>query len=87
MLSSDGKELWLLGSVLVTRAAVKGGRAIKIETTEVRVLPETSDAETAQWASLSSPPDVTTGIGMQLHFADPIHIKLLSKVRGIYARH
>jgi lipopolysaccharide export system protein LptC len=87
VLSGDGKELWLQGSVLVRRAAPKGGRAITIKTSEVRVQPETSDAETAQWAELSSPPDVTEGVGMQLHFADPIHIKLLSKVRGKYENH
>lgn len=87
VLSGDRKELWLHGKVLVNRAATKSGRAITINTSEVRVQPETSDAETSQWAELSSPPDVTEGVGMQLHFADPIHIKLLNKVRGKYENH
>jgi lipopolysaccharide export system protein LptC len=84
VLSGGGKELWLHGSVLVSRSAAKGGRSITIKTSEVRVQPKTSDAETMQWAELSSPPDVTTGVGLQLHFSDPIRIKLLSKVRGNY---
>lgn len=87
VLSGDRKELWLHGKVRVTRAASQSGRPITINTSEVRVQPETSDAETTQWAELSSPPDVTTGIGMQLHFTDPIHIKLLKNVRGQYENH
>lgn len=87
VLSSSGKELWLNGSVLVARAATEGSRGITIKTSEVKVQPETNDAETVQWAELSSPPDVTTGEGLQLHFADPIRITLLSKVRGKYEKH
>ncbi|MEQ1636149.1 MAG: LPS export ABC transporter periplasmic protein LptC [Methylococcales bacterium] len=87
VLSNAGKELWLNGSVLVTRAALKGGRAISIKTSDVRVQPETSYAETVQWAELSSPPNVTTGVGLQLSFADPIRITLLNKVRGKYEIH
>lgn len=87
VLSQTGKELWLHGAVLVTRAAAKGGRSITIKTSEVRVLPESSDAHTTQWAELSSPPDITSGVGMQLHFTDPIHIKLLNNVRGKYENH
>ncbi|NOT85230.1 MAG: LPS export ABC transporter periplasmic protein LptC [Methylococcaceae bacterium] len=84
VLSNGGKELWLHGAVLVSRAATKSGRAIMIKTSEVRVQPETSYAETAQSAELSSPPNVTTGVGLQLSFADPIRITLLNKVRGKY---
>lgn len=87
VLSSDGKELWLHGTVTASRAATQNGREITIKTSEVRVRPETNDAETTKWAELISPPDVTTGVGMQLHFVDPIHIKLMSDVRGKYESH
>ena len=87
VLTSNGKELWLNGLVLVSRSAAEGSRAITIKTSDLRVQPETSYAETVQWAELSSPPDVTSGIGLQLYFSDPIRITLLNKVRGKYEIH
>ncbi len=87
ILSNAGKDLFLSGPVLVSRAASKLNRAVQIKTSDLQVKPETSDAETNNKAELLSPPDSTTGVGLKLHFADPIRITLLKQVRGKYEIH
>lgn len=87
ILTNSGKDLLLSGAVLANRAAAKGSRAVAIKTSDLKVKPETSYAETANLAELRSPPDITTGIGMQLYFADPIRITLLNQVHGKYEIH
>lgn len=87
VLSNAGKDLFLSGSVLASRSASPGSREVYIKTSDLKVKPETSYAETEKMAELRSPPDMTTGIGMQLSFAHPIRIKLLNQVRGRYELH
>jgi lipopolysaccharide export system protein LptC len=82
--SADGKTILLNGKVTVNRAGAEGVRQLIINTTNVRVKPETSYAETDGWAELISPPNVTTGTGMKLTFREPIHLELLANVRGRY---
>jgi len=82
--SVDGKNVLLNGKVTVNRAGAEGVRQLIINTTNVRVKPETSYAETDEWAELISPPNVTTGTGMKLTFREPIHLELLANVRGKY---
>jgi len=84
VLSADGKDLLLTGKVYVDRAAGEGVRELKIFTSNLKVKPETSYAETDAWAELISLPNWTTGIGMKLTFVDPIHLELLSNVKGNY---
>lgn len=84
VLSPDGKDLRLQGKVKVERAPGKGVKPLIINTTNVSVKPETHYAETADWAELLSPPNRTTGVGMKLVFAQPVHLQLLSKVHGKY---
>ncbi|MGZ5057039.1 MAG: LPS export ABC transporter periplasmic protein LptC [Methylobacter sp.] len=84
VLSADGKDLLLNGKVDVDRAAAKGVRELKIHTFNLKVKPETSYAETDEWAELISLPNWTTGVGMKLTFAEPIHLELLSNVKGNY---
>ncbi|MGZ4970840.1 MAG: LPS export ABC transporter periplasmic protein LptC [Methylobacter sp.] len=84
VLSADGKDLLLNGKVYVDRAAAKGVRELKIHTFNLKVKPETSYAETDEWAELISLPNWTTGVGMKLIFAEPIHLELLSNVKGNY---
>ncbi|MCX7094319.1 MAG: LPS export ABC transporter periplasmic protein LptC [Methylobacter sp.] len=84
ILSADGKDLLLNGKVYVDRASAEGIRALKIYTFNLRVKPETSYAETNEWAELISLPNWTTGVGMKLVFAQPIHLELLSNVKGNY---
>jgi len=84
ILSADGKDLLLNGKVYVDRAAAEGVRELKIHTFNLKVKPEISYAETDAWAELLSLPNWTTGIGMKLTFAEPIHLELLSHVKGNY---
>lgn len=84
ILSANGKDLLLNGKVVVDRAAAEGVRELKIYTFDLKVKPETSYAETDAWAELISLPNWTTGVGMKLVFAQPIHLELLSKVKGNY---
>jgi lipopolysaccharide export system protein LptC len=84
ILSADGKDLLLNGKVYVDRAAAEGVKELKIYTSNLKVKPETSYAETDAWAELISLPNWTTGIGMKLVFAEPIHLELLSNAKGNY---
>lgn len=84
ILSNDGKALQLNGKVTVNRAKAKAVRELIINTSNVMVNPETSYAETKAWAELISPPNITSGTGMKMTFKEPIHLELLSNVKGIY---
>ncbi|MGR8940253.1 MAG: LPS export ABC transporter periplasmic protein LptC [Gammaproteobacteria bacterium] len=84
ILSADGKDLQLNGKVKVERAQGPGVRQMIINTSNVKVKPETHYAETDDWAELISPPNRTTGVGMKLVFEQPVHLQLLSKVQGTY---
>ena len=84
ILSGDGKDLLLNGKVTVDREKAEGVSQLTINTSELKVKPETSYAETNAWAELVSPPNKTTGTGMKLTFAPPIHLELLANVQGTY---
>jgi len=84
ILSADGKNLLLNGKVAIDRAKAEGVRELKINTSNLKVKPETSHAKTAEWAELISPPNWTTGIGMKMVFKEPIYLELLSNVKGKY---
>lgn len=86
ILSADGKNLLLKGQVVIARDKSDQTRAIKITTTNLNVKPETSYAETTERAELLSPPNLTTGKGMKLVFAQPIHLELLANVQGKYEK-
>jgi lipopolysaccharide export system protein LptC len=84
ILSGDGKDLLLNGKVAIDRAKAEGVSQLTINTSVLKVKPETSYAETNEWAELISPPNKTTGTGMKLTFAQPIHLQLLANVKGKY---
>lgn len=84
ILSKDGKKLQLNGKVTVNREATQDLKPLTINTSNLMVTPETSYAETKAWAELISAANVTTGIGMKMTFKEPIHVELLSKVKGKY---
>jgi lipopolysaccharide export system protein LptC len=84
ILSGDGKDLLLNGKVTIDRAKATGVSQLTINTSVLKVKPETSYAETNEWTELISPPNKTTGIGMKLTFAPPIHLQLLANVKGTY---
>lgn len=84
ILSRDGKDLLLNGKVTIDRAKAEGVTQLTINTSMLKVKPETSYAETNEWAELISPPNRTTGTGMKLTFVEPIYLQLLSNVKGKY---
>ena len=84
ILSGDGKDLLLNGKVKIDREKAEGVTQLTINTSMLKVKPETSYAETSEWAELISPPNKTTGIGMKLTFVEPIHLQLLANVKGKY---
>lgn len=86
VLSSEGEDLLLNGQVDISRAGGAGGRELVINTSNVKVKPEISHAETAEWAELISPPNKTVGTGMKLVFVEPIRVELLSHVKGKYEK-
>ncbi len=84
VLSANGEKLQLKGKVIINRAKGEGVKPLTINTSNVLVNPKTSFAQTAAWAELISPPHITSGTGMKATFKEPIHLELLSKVKGKY---
>jgi len=84
ILSGDGKDLLLNGKVTIDRTKATGVSQLTINTSMLKVKPETSYAETNEWAELISPPNRTTGTGMNLIFVAPVHLQLLANVKGKY---
>ncbi|SJM92987.1 conserved hypothetical protein [Crenothrix polyspora] len=84
IVSADGKTVFLNGKAVVDRAKAEGVSPVTINTSNLKVNPETSYAETADWAELISSPQRTTGTGMKLVYVEPIRVELLAKVRGKY---
>lgn len=83
-MAADGDNLQLNGNAHIHRDAGPGVHELTINTTDLRVKLSTSYAETNAWAELISPPNKTVGTGMQATFSSPIHITLLSGVKGRY---
>lgn len=86
VLSADGKDLLLNGKVTIERAGGQGVKPLKILTSDLKVKPATSYAETDKRAELLSLPNKTTGTGMKLVFIQPIHVELLANVKGKYEK-
>lgn len=84
IMAADGDNLQLNGKAVINREASKGSSAMKINTSDLRVKLSTHFAETTAWADIISPPNQTSGTGMEVTFVSPIHLKLLSKVKGRY---
>ncbi|NOS87611.1 MAG: LPS export ABC transporter periplasmic protein LptC [Methylococcaceae bacterium] len=84
VLSGDGKQLLLTDKVAIVREKAQGVQPLTINTSVLTVYPETHYAETRASAELVSPPNRTTGVGMTLTFAQPVHLQLLAHVKGKY---
>lgn len=84
VMASDGDNLNLLGNNLITRDAFQKNAALSINTSNLKVKLSTHFARTDDWAEIISPPNKSSGTGMEATFVSPIHLKLLSKVKGRY---
>ncbi|GAB4254569.1 MAG: hypothetical protein Kow0065_01740 [Methylomicrobium sp.] len=84
VVSSDRKHIQMNGKAVVARDSAPGKRAMKINSSNLRVQPEIDYAETDEWAELLSPPNRTEGVGMKLSYGSPVRIELFSKVKGKY---
>lgn len=84
IMAADGDHLQLNGKTEVKREPSQGVRALTVNTSDLRVTLSDNYAETSAWAEIISPPNKTSGTGMQVTFASPIHLKLLAKVKGRY---
>jgi len=82
--SADRKNILLLGKAIVERTQYHNTKPLRINTSNLKVKPETHYAETDERADLVSLPNKTTGTGMKLVFKQPIHIELLAHVQGKY---
>lgn len=83
-LSADNNDLLLRGDVVVTRRQSADSRAIRLNTSNLLFKPKQNYAETDDKVVIIMPPHVTEGVGMQLYFKQPIHLKLLTNVKGKY---
>ncbi|WP_031433944.1 LPS export ABC transporter periplasmic protein LptC [Methylomarinum vadi] len=84
ILSADGDNLQLNGKVHINREGGKGVSPLTVNTSQMRVRLPDNYAETDEWAEIISPPNRTTGIGMKTTFVEPVHLRLLRKVKGRY---
>lgn len=84
VMEKDGDNLLLLGSALISREALQRKNALSIKTADLKVKLSTHFAQTDAWTEITSTPHKTSGTGMEVTFASPIHLKLLSNVKGRY---
>lgn len=84
IMAADGDNLQLNGKTFINRDPSQGVTALTVNTSDLRVKLSNDYAETSAWAEIISPPNKTSGTGMQVTFVSPIHLKLLAKVKGRY---
>ncbi len=84
ILQENGEDLLLNGKVYINREAGKTSKPLTVNTSALRVRLPDNYAETDEWAEIISVSNRTTGIGMKVTFVEPIHLRLLSKVKGRY---
>ncbi len=84
IMAADGDNLQLIGQTVISREASKNAKALTVNTSNLRVKLATNYAETDDWGEIISPPNRTSGTGMEVTFVSPIHLKFLSKVKGRY---
>ncbi len=81
----DGDTLFMPGPVFIDREGQ--GKAIpyyRITTRDLKMQTDSAYVETDQPIQLDSPDHRITAVGMQGWLQEPVRIKLLHKVRGVY---
>ena len=84
IMAGDSDNVQLNGKAFISRDAYGKNSALSIDTADLRVKLSTHFAETKASTEIISPPNKTSGMGMEVTFDSPIHLKLLSTVKGRY---
>ena len=84
IMAGDGDNVQLNGKAFISRDAYGKNSALSIDTADLRVKLSTHFAETQASTEIISPPNKTSGMGMEVTFDSPIHLKLLFTVKGRY---
>lgn len=84
IMAADGDNLQLIGQAHIHRDKTPNNEELTINTSQLAVKLSTSYAQTSEWAEIIGPPNRSAGNGMQITFASPIHLNLLSNVKGRY---
>lgn len=83
--SADGSHLQLMDQVQLLRAAAPGVRPVEMHTEKLEIEPQRDFAYTAEPVRVKSQQDWLEATGMRAWFKAPLHIELLSDVKGYYA--
>lgn len=86
LITGEGEEIVFPGPVFIDRQGSEKAPPYHIATSDLKVLTDTSYAETDQAIRIDSRDHWITAIGMQGWLQEPVRIKLLTQVRGRYER-
>ncbi len=86
VVSAEGDALFLQGKVEIKRNASRSTKALLVNTSDLHVTLSEDYAETREWAEIISRGNRTQGVGMQVTFKQPVHLKFLRKVKGRYSK-
>lgn len=84
VMEKDGDTLHMNGKSVIDREASANNKALTVFSADLLVKLSTHFAESKAFTELLSPPHKTTGTGVEVTFDSPIHLKLLSTVKGYY---
>ena len=84
VLEKDGDTLHMQGKSVINRDANGKNKALTLVSADLLVKLSKHYAGSEAFTELLSAPHKTTGQGVELTFTSPIHLKLLSTVKGYY---
>lgn len=84
LMAADGDNLQLNGAAYIHRDASPSADELTVNTRDLRVKLSSHYAETQARSEIIGPPNRTIGSGMKVTYASPIHLTLLSEVKGRY---
>ena len=84
VMEKDGDTLHMNGKSVIEREESANNKALTVYSADLLVKLSTHFAESKAFTELFSPPHKTTGTGVEVTFSSPIHLKLLSTVKGYY---
>jgi len=82
--SSGNKEMLMQGEARVWRNDDAGQPELEVLTRNLRIMPDSQYAESAEATTIRTPSSVTHAVGMRVYMEEQ-RVQLLAKVRGRYA--